>query len=340
MSRSTWVEPAFSRSQVDRAGRILASMEGTDQEIEHAFEVFTNWRASHGYPLNTAQVVLRNRAGRVAATRLISQRHKRELSIVRKLQRSQSMRLSQMQDIAGCRAVLSTIRQVSAVRSYYANSIRDDYILNPPVSGYRSIHAVSRYEGKTQTAFDGLYVETQLRTALQHAWATAVETVDTFTGSDLKSGFGDPVWRRLFALISSAFAIQEGCPTVPDTPGAIEMIKSEACELESMLGLMDRLRTWHRTSEVVRDPRFRFKKYLIIEQWPSTGIVKLHTYGADQFEEASRRYSQLEQVVTTENRLQVVMASADSLPALRRAYPNLFVDPTEFLKAYGRVLAN
>jgi hypothetical protein len=243
-----------------------------------------------------------------------------------------------MQDIAGCRAILATIRQVAQLRTYYEDSIRDDYILNPAASGYRSVHAVSRYHGKTKTAFDGLFVETQIRSALQHAWATAVETVDTFTGSDLKSGYGDSTWRRLFALIGSAFAIREECPTVPETPTRIFQIVRQVRELEGELGLAERLRAWHRASQVVRNPSFRFKKYLLIEQWPNTGAVKLHTYAADQFEEASKRYSELEQSVTAENRLQVVMASADSLPALKRAYPNLFVDPSEFLKAYERIL--
>lgn len=338
MAKMPWVEPAHSRAKVDRAGRVLADMDGSDGEIDQALSVFANWRAAHGYPLNTAQIVLRHRVRRVAATGLVSQRHKRELSIVRKLERSRTMRLSQMQDIAGCRAILSTIKQVGQLRSYYEADIRDDYISCPADSGYRSIHAVSRYHGKTKTAFDGLLVETQLRTALQHAWATAVETVDTFTGSDLKSGYGSDDWRRLFALIGSAFAAREGSETVPGTPSGILNITRRIRPLERRLGLADRLRAWHRASQVVRNPAFRFKKYLLIEQWPTTGAVKLHTYAAGQFEAASNRYAELEQQVTTNNRLQVVMASADSLPALKRAYPNLFVDPSEFLKAYQRLL--
>lgn len=339
MSRANWIEPAFSRSKVDRAARVLVDENSADDAFSEALKTFSNWRAAHGYPLNTAQIVLRGRVRRIAPSGLISQRHKREFSIVRKLQRSHSMRLTQMQDIAGCRAVVSTVRQVHALSDYYGEDIRDDYIASPAASGYRSIHAVSAYQGKTKTAFDGLLVETQLRTALQHAWATAVETVDTFTGSDLKSGYGDAAWKRIFALIGSVFALSESCATVPETPTKLSTINRELRELEADLGLIARLRTWHQTSQVVRDPAFRFKKYLLIEQWPGSGEVKLHTYASGQFEDATRRYSELEQQVTNQNRLQVVMASADSLPALKRAYPNLFVDPTEFLKAYTKALS-
>ena len=340
VTRSNWVEPGYTRSQVDRAGRAFVSLDGDLDEIESAIEVFTNWRASHGYPLNTAQIVLRARVKKVGQSGLVSQRHKRELSIVRKLERSRTMRLSQMQDIAGCRAVLATNRQVALLRKYYESTVRDDYILQPARSGYRSIHAVAKYEGKSKTAFDGLLVETQLRSAIQHAWATAVETVDSFTGSDLKSGYGEERWRRLFALVSSAFAIREHCPIVPGTPDQLQKLGAEIRDLEAELGLVGRLKAWHRTSQFVRDPQFRFKKYLLIEQWPNSGAIKLHTFSADQFDVASKRYSELEQQVNSQNRLQVVMASADSLASLKRAFPNFFVDPTEFLKAYGRVLAS
>ncbi|MBU6438396.1 MAG: hypothetical protein KGQ77_12790, partial [Betaproteobacteria bacterium] len=62
-------------------------------------------------------------------------------------------------------------------------------------------------------AFNNQKIEVQLRTRLQHAWATAVEIVDAFTGQALKSGLklnsGDPKWRRFFALMSSVIAIRE-----------------------------------------------------------------------------------------------------------------------------------
>ena len=43
-------------------------------------------------------------------------------------------------------------------------------------------------------------VELQLRTRLQHAWATANEIVGTFRREELKSGEGGPDWLRYFVL--------------------------------------------------------------------------------------------------------------------------------------------
>jgi len=61
----------------------------------------------------------------------------------------------------------------------------------------------------------GLLLELQLRTRLQHTWATAVETMGTFRGEALKSRQGSKEWLEFFALISSAFAHVEKTPLLP-----------------------------------------------------------------------------------------------------------------------------
>jgi putative GTP pyrophosphokinase len=89
-----------------------------------------------------------------------------------------------MQDIGGLRIVLRELDYVYKMRDSILDSkflhklIRqDDYIKNPKKSGYRSLHLVYKYKNKYRTDYDGLQVEIQLRTELQHIWATAVETM-------------------------------------------------------------------------------------------------------------------------------------------------------------------
>lgn len=100
-----WAVLEFSKSQIDAAGRLLASEEPNPLEVRHALSVLNNWRSAHSFPLNTFQMGLRTRAQAVYGEALVAQRLKRTPSILLKLRRFPTMNLSRMQDIGGCRAV-------------------------------------------------------------------------------------------------------------------------------------------------------------------------------------------------------------------------------------------
>ena len=76
------------------------------EDYSRALTVINNSRSSHSFPLNSLQVNLRHIARRVFDGSLIAQRIKRLASIELKLKRFKTIRLSQMQDIGGCRAVV------------------------------------------------------------------------------------------------------------------------------------------------------------------------------------------------------------------------------------------
>ena len=79
-----------------------------------------------------------------------------------------------------------------------------DYIANPKESGYRSLHLIYKYNGQKE-AYKGQFVELQIRSKIQHAWATAVEVIGAFTGQALKASQGDKEWINFFRLTSLAF---------------------------------------------------------------------------------------------------------------------------------------
>src|SRR5690606_27307562 len=107
-----------------------------------------------------------------------------------------------------CRAILGDIQQVNALiehcRHNFPHSIKGkefDYINDPKLDGYRSHHIVFCFNAKGDRAeYDGRRIELQIRTQLQHAWATAVEAVGLFRDEDMKAGEGDENWLRLFKL--------------------------------------------------------------------------------------------------------------------------------------------
>jgi hypothetical protein len=188
-----WAVPTYTRGEVDRAGCTLVDSSASFEALDAALTVINNWRSSHAFPLNTFQVGLRTKARQVDENALVAQRIKRLSSIEYKLERFPTMNMSQMQDIGGCRAVVSNVAHVRALLEVYQKSSLkhklmriDHYIDHPQVSGYRGVHLIYRYFSDRKTTYNGLQIEIQLRSQLQHAWATAVETVqDEFIPANL-----------------------------------------------------------------------------------------------------------------------------------------------------------
>ena len=206
-------------------------------------------------------MLLRSRIKRMGVPGVIvAQRLKRTPSTVAKLRRFTSMKLSRMQDIGGARAVLPTVSEVDDLRDRYRQQDRrskhafvaeKDYIRQPKSSGYRGVHLVYRYGSSENPAYNGLQVEIQLRTRLQHAWATAVEKVGAFLGQSLKSSEGSQSWLRFFELAGSIFAREEGSPAAPNVPIDVAMLLAETRTAARKSRVAKRLGAFSSTLDVV-----------------------------------------------------------------------------------------
>ena len=269
-----WAVPAFTRGEVDRAGRLLAQngVAADPLVIGHALDLINNWRSSHSFPLNTFQMTLENRAASICERPIVARRLKRVPSIFAKLRRFPTMKLSQMQDIGGARAVLPGLTDVDALRDLYRHRMKHrfvgekDYARNPKTSGYRSIHLVYRYRSDRKDTCNGLHIELQLRTRRQHAWATAVETVGTFLGQSLKSSEGREDWLRFFELVGSGFALAEGAPGGPNVPVAPAALVAEIRNAALRLQVKNKLEAFRRILVVtdVHREEMRGRNYLLL----------------------------------------------------------------------------
>src|SRR5260221_13038809 len=183
--------PAESKNQINKAGKILSGRipNSITDEFENAIKLTSKWRACHAYPINTFQSTLRTKLKNGGYINyIVAQRLKRLPTIIDKLKRYPAMQLTTMQDIGGVRAILNTVKDVYNLRKEYAKSIHFkpmlineyDYINHPRnEDGYRSLHLVFKYKNIQNPNYDDLKIEMQIRTKLQHAWATAVETMGT-----------------------------------------------------------------------------------------------------------------------------------------------------------------
>lgn len=331
---------------MDRAGEVLRSESASPSERARARVIYGEWRARHRVPLVGLRGLLRERMRRAAADGFGAQRLKRLWSVEAKLRRFPDLRLSRMQDIGGRRVVVSSAAEVAALDrlcreggQVHELSGARDYLTKPKEDGYRGAHLVYRFRSETpdRSAANGLRIEVQIRSALQHAWATAVETVDVLRQTRLKiGGPGNDDWKRFFALMGTVHAREEGLPPVPGTPEALAAVSSEVRELADRLGAPEVLTGLAGTVEEVA----KASGWALLRLDASARRTTARCYSSNRFEEAQREYLRLEEENEGDPAIQVCLVSTDSVETLRRAYPNYFLDARLFVESLRSFLGS
>ncbi len=342
-----WTEPQYSKGQVDKAGQVLVSADASYEQLYDAMTVVNNWRSAHSFPLNTLQVGLRQRARQIDPEALVAQRIKRMSSIEAKLSRFKTIRLSQMQDIGGCRAVVRTVSNVRQLAELHDRSAMkhkllriDDYLEKPQSSGYRGIHLIYRYYSDRSETYNGLQIEIQLRSLLQHAWATAVETVGTFLKQALKSSQGHVEWLRFFALMGSALALRERTAIVPGTPATRHELLNELREAAQALEVERRLDAYGNALQTLEEQSVADAHFFLMILDPATDTITIRGFRKNELDAATATYLHVERSLNASTGAEAVLVSVDSISALKRAYPNYFLDTQSFLLAVRRALSS
>lgn len=346
-----WTEPAFTRDRYDFAGEALTQAIAKEVtldkvQFEYARKMINNWRSSHAYPLYKIRNKVRYAALQMEPSVLVAQRIKRMESILRKLGAKRDLKLTQIQDLGGCRAVFSRLEFLDYATvvlkercSPFTLHRIDDYIRHPKRSGYRSLHFVYEFKEDGATAYEGMRIEIQFRTQIQHVWATAVEIASTFLDQPLKFGQGDAKWLRFFALTSSLFAHEEGMKLVPHTPKNLDELKAEIKALDDEVKIRDSLNgfkaavKWHEEGAVAKKKAYYYLLKLNFEK----RVLNIRAYSFKQENEAIKDYQTNEQ--KSGSRADVVLVAADNVKGLRSAYPNYFSDTRMFVDLLDRLTA-
>lgn len=330
----------YSRNQLNNTGQVLISATDDLLRLSAAVTLVEDWRKNHQVPmLHLFQGVSAILSGAGLQAAFSSQRLKRMTSITDKLRRNTEMRLGGVQDIGGVRFVFDDVDTLEKAKAVLEKTVPDgfetertyNYVANPKESGYRSIHFVYKFHSDDEET-DGLRIELQIRTRLQHDWATAVETAELISRSPLKSGTGDKEWLDFFKLVSAIFARKEKSPV---HTYFTDFTEQQFCRTYSGLD------NSHHFLELLNSLAIAVKHAGDIEA--ANGYALLYTdfenhsvsfrhYTEEKFPAANAMYAQMESRLDN-TKGAVVLVSVHDMDELREAYPSYFLNASEFVAA-------
>lgn len=239
-----------------------------------------------------------------------------------------------MDDVAGCRLIFKSLKDLYAFRDSFHRARfnhkrrnaddpdKYDYIKSPKETGYRGVHDVYEYDvnsvvGKPLT---GLYVEIQYRTLVQHAWATAVEVIGFITESQPKFQKGDTRYEDAMRMASEILArahegLKGSLPTLPDRD-----LVANFLSLDKELGLLQVLRGLNAADRVVSSKR----NAILIFSEGKPLEVKQYRDAPD----ALRALFEFEKQMPDRD---IVLVRADTSEDVRLAFKNYFSDARDFI---------
>lgn len=178
----------MSNSQVDRLGKDLREGVITADHLKRLEAFRSEFVPAYKYVEDLLVHKLR--------LKITGRPSKSTVAILEKLRR-ETVRLSQIQDVAGCRILVPNMvdqdRVVATLDVMLGQPIVDDK-RESPTNGYRAVHLIPKIDGRP--------VEIQIRTAPQHGWAEISEKLADTYGQSIKYGLGDPVPIDFLASLS------------------------------------------------------------------------------------------------------------------------------------------
>ncbi len=189
------VSKEISKTQVDRLGDRLKKGNITEEDLR----LLDQYRRSFTEAYEIVVGAIRQALNLEPTGRP----EKSTTSISEKLRR-ESIRLSQIQDIAGCRLIVSDIAEQESVIKSLTQLFEHVTISDrrrQPSHGYRAVHVIASCRSKL--------IEIQIRTSLQHLWAEMSEKFSDVIDPAIKYGGGNESIRHLLTTASSLVAEEE-----------------------------------------------------------------------------------------------------------------------------------
>lgn len=221
-----------SKSQIDRLGERLKK----DKSDEAGLRLLEEYRQTFGTAYEFVRKCIREQLSLETTGR-----KKTTQSIVDKLRR-ESIRLTQIQDIAGCRLIAADIADQDQVVESLSKIFGTVAIVDrreKPSHGYRAVHVIVQTQEKL--------VEIQIRTALQHLWAELSEKYSDVVDQAIKYGGGNDSIQEYLIDISSRISenefLERGIASLQKELINLQSLESKSQELMSQCqSIFDELR--------------------------------------------------------------------------------------------------
>lgn len=320
-----------SKTQIDKAGRALAAGGEVTLEVIQLEDVFDEYRAAHLEPLSKTTLELQKWLHGYGGRYYIAQRLKRKPQIVRKLRRL-SVRLTQLQDIGGCRIIVDTNKdvdkllhflksQVEAQENFKLTKVTDYRGKGRDDTGYRAVHLLLSRDGRA--------LELQVRSRIQHYWAESIERTSVIYGYHLKEKEGDPQVISYFKLLSDVFfEIESGREPAQQAKVQLDKLRVIA---EGIISRSDKNRVMSsfvnedivKTLTETQGSAETLNNWVIVFDWNTGAFVTWDTVGRDAAE-AVKKYIDYERQFTSENNFEVVMIGSSDIASVSQTHSHYF----------------
>lgn len=323
----------LSKTKIDKSGYALAKGSfSSDEEYLELESIFDEYRKSHLQPLSETTIELQNWLNSYGGSYYIAQRLKRKPQIVRKLNRL-SVRLTQLQDIGGCRIIVEKNQDVDRLRKFIEEKISSQSNFNLTRStdyrekgrddtGYRSLHLLLEK--------NEIKLELQIRSRIQHYWAESIERTSVIYGYHLKEKEGDQSVIDYFKKLSGIFyEIEAGREPHAQEKLALDHLRSES---ESIIESSDKNRVFdsYVNEDIIRtlsEKESRNKSglnnWIIVFDWNTGAFVSWDIIDRNP-DAAIKAYVNYENLFPATEGYEVVMIGSSDVATVRQTHSHYF----------------
>lgn len=261
---------------------------------------------------------------------IVVTRLKRMESIIDKLRRPNSSKLSRIDDIAGIRIIVNDFTEIYEISELLEKLLisnncqlkyNKDYIEFSKKDGYRSLHKIFTFSYENKN----LNFEIQIRTKLQHLWSTTVEIYDLIEYKNLKSGSFNKLktWEGLFF---------KRCSKVIENFEKNNLVYSKKMidkifKFKKYIKIFEKLKTIKSIKNIHLLEGYKDGDSLLLIIDIEKGSIN---FLDEEPENLVTYYNILEQ--ESKKNIKLLLLTIKNIKKLQSAYSNYFLDNDEFIK--------